>query len=307
MTVSSTSLPISRPADRRRRLRRAIRRSWPAYLLLLPFLIHFVVVVAYPFFYSIYLSFFQAGLNQTPRFVGLQNFVQVLGDGDFHAALGNTFYYGVFAVTGETIIPLAVAIILNEQLRGRLIFRTAYFLPVVMSWVVVSLIWSIIFDQQGVINGFLQAVGMTPQPFLANGTQAKWVIISSGVWKDMGYYMVIYLAALQGISTDLVEAAAIDGANKWQTIWHVTIPGVRPVIYFVVTIATIYSMQLFTQPYIMTQGGPLNATLSVVQLLYRTAFVQLDFGYGSAIATILFVILACLSFMNKKVNDWIAQ
>lgn len=307
MTVSSTSLPIGRSVNRRTRLRRSIRRSWPAYLLLLPFLIHFAVVVAYPFFYSIYLSFFQAGLNQTPRFVGLQNFAQALGDSNFRAALGNTFYYGVFAVTGETLIPLALAIILNGQLRGRLLFRTAYFLPVVMSWVVVSLMWSILFDQQGIINGFLQDVGLAQQPFLANGMQAKWVIIASGVWKDTGYYMIIYLAALQGVSTDLVEAAAIDGADGWRSIWHVTIPSLRPVIFFVVTIATIYSMQLFIQPYIMTQGGPLNATLSVVQLLYRTAFVQLDFGYGSAIATILFVILVFLSLLNKRVNDWIAQ
>jgi ABC-type sugar transport system permease subunit len=307
MSASSTGMLARRPLAHRRGIRRAIRRSWPAYLLLLPFLVHFVLVVAYPFLYSIYLSFFRAGLNTTPTFVGLSNFAQLFGDVDFRTALGNTFYYAVFAVIGDTIIPLAMAILLNEQLRGRIVFRMAYFLPVVTSWAVVSLIWSILFDQQGVVNGVLQAVGIPPQPFLANGTQAKWIIIAAGVWKNMGYYMVIYLAALQSVPRDIVEAAAIDGAGTWRSLWHVTIPSLRPVIYFVVTISTIYSMQLFTQPYIMTQGGPLNATLSVVLLLYRTAFVQLNFGYGSAMATVLFVILAALSFLNKKANDWITR
>jgi ABC-type sugar transport system permease subunit len=307
MSASSTGMLSGRPLAHRGGIRRAVRRSWPAYLLLLPFLVHFVLVVAYPFLYSIYLSFFQAGLNTTPTFVGLRNFAQLFGDVDFRTALGNTFYYAVFAVIGDTIIPLAMAIILNEQLRGRIVFRMAYFLPVVTSWAVVALIWSILFDQQGVINGLLQAVGVAPQPFLANGTQAKWIIIAAGVWKDMGYYMVIYLAALQSVPRDLVEAAAIDGAGKWRSLWHVTLPSLRPVIYFVITIATIYTMQFFTAPYIMTQGGPLNATLSVVQLLYRTAFVQLNFGYGSAMATVLFVILAALSFLNKKLNDWITR
>src|SRR5919197_1443011 len=197
MSASSTGMLTGRPAAHRGGIRRALRRRWPAYLFLLPFLVHFVVVVAYPFLYSIYLSFFQAGLNTAPRFVGLRNFAQLLGDVDFRTALGNTFYYAVFAVIGDTIIPLAMAIIVNQQLRGRILFRMAYFLPVVTSWVVVSLIWSILFDQQGVVNGLLQALGVAPQPFLANGTQAQWIIIAVGVWTNLGDYMATYLAALQ--------------------------------------------------------------------------------------------------------------
>jgi ABC-type sugar transport system permease subunit len=186
------------------------------------------------------------------------------------------------------------------------VFRTALFLPVVTSWVVVSLIWSMLFNQQGYANTLLQWIGFSPQPFLTSGSQAMWIIISMSVWKNLGYYMVIYLAALQGVSQELYDAAAVDGAGRWKQIWHIAIPALRPVIYFVVTISTIASMQLFTQSFIMTDGGPLNATLSIVQLLYRHAFVNLEFGYGSAIATFLLVVLVVLSLINKRVHDWIS-
>ena len=133
------------------------------------------------------------------------------------------------------------------------------------------------------------------------------LVMAVGVWKDLGYYMIIYLAALQAVPRELVEASAIDGASRWRSILHVTIPSLRPVTYFVASIATINAMQLFTQSYVMTQGGPLNATLSVVQLLYRDAFAQLDFGYGSAIGTVLLVLLIGLSIFYKWINDWISR
>jgi ABC-type sugar transport system permease subunit len=133
------------------------------------------------------------------------------------------------------------------------------------------------------------------------------IVMAVGVWKDLGYYMIIYLAALQAVPGELVEAAAIDGASRWRSIWHVTIPSLRPVTYFVASIATINAMQVFTQPYVMTNGGPLNATISVVQLLYRHAFEQLEFGYGSAIGTVLLIILVVLSLANKKLSDLVAR
>jgi ABC-type sugar transport system permease subunit len=286
---------------------KTLRRSRAAYLLLLPFLIHFVVVVAYPFLYSIYLSFFEAGLNEKPTFVGLRNFTTLLRDAEFHQALRNTFYFAVFVVIGDAILPLVLALVMNANLRARAFFRTAFFLPVITSWVVVSIIWTLLFARQGIINTLLHNIGLPTQPFLADGTQAMWIIIALSIWKNLGYYMVIYLAGLQGISQDLYDAAAVDGCDRWRSIWHVALPGLRPVIYFVVSISLIGSMQLFTQPFIMTNGGPLNATLSVVQLLYRKSFVELQFGYGSAIATVLLLILVVLSLANKKANDYLAS
>jgi putative chitobiose transport system permease protein len=304
--TAGLSVPIARPAPRRG-FGHSLRQSQAAYILLAPYLILFVVILAYPLLYSIYLSFFNATLNQAPAFVGLGNFATLFADGEFHLALRNTFYFALFAVVGETILPLMMALAMNERLPFRTAFRTAFFLPVVTSWVVVSLIWSMLFSQQGLVNSIISVVGFSPQPFFSDGGQAMWIIIAVSIWKNLGYYMVIYLAALQGVPQELYEAASIDGATRWRQIWHIAVPAVRPIIYFVLTISIISSMQLFTQPFIMTNGGPLDATLSIVMLLYRHAFVQLEFGYGSAIATFLLVLLVALSLINKRVHDLIVK
>jgi ABC-type sugar transport system permease subunit len=305
--TSTISLPARRSAQRGTEFGRTLRRSQAAYVLLSPYLLLFVLVLAYPLLYSIYLSLFDATLNRAPTFVGPGNFVQLFNDPEFHTALRNTFYFAFFAVLGETTLPLLMALAMNERLPFRVLFRTAFFLPVVTSWVVVSLIWSMLFAQQGLMNSVVQTLGFGPQPFFSNGGQAMWIIIALSVWKNLGYYMVIYLAALQGVPQELYDAAAVDGATKWRQLWHVAIPALRPVIYFVLTISIITSMQLFTQPFIMTNGGPLNATLSVVQLLYRHAFVDLQFGYGSAIATVLLVLLVALALINKRVHDLVVK
>jgi len=294
-------------ATRMQRLGKSIRKSRAAYLLMLPFLLHFIVVVAYPMFYSLYLSLTEAKLNSDPVFVGLDNFVDLSEDAEFKTAIGNTFYFAFFAVLGETVLSLIVALVMNQALRGRIIFRTAFFLPVATSWVIVSLMWSILFSRNGIVNIGLEWIGLSQQPFLGDGQQAMWIIILMSIWKNLGYYMVIYLAALQSVPRDLIDAASLDGAGPLRVIWNVTIPSIRPVIYFVLSIATIGSMQLFTQPFIMTNGGPLNATLSIVQLLYRKAFVELSFGYGSAIATVLLLLLIVLSLLNRRIGNLIAH
>ncbi len=305
--TTTVALPAQRAAPRGGAIGRTLRGSQPAYVLLAPYLVLFLVVLAYPLLYSIYLSFFDATLNRAPTFVGTDNFVRLFGDAEFLTALRNTFYFAFFAVIGETILPLLMALTMNEVLPLRTLFRTAFFLPVVTSWVVVSLIWSMLFAQQGLVNSVIQTLGFAPQPFFSNGGQAMWIIIAVSIWKNLGYYMVIYLAALQGVPQDLYDAASVDGASKWRQLWHVAVPQLRPVIYFVVTISIITSMQLFTQPFIMTNGGPLNATLSIVQLLYRHAFVDLEFGYGSAIATFLLVLLVGLALANKRVHDIVVR
>ncbi|MDQ6672926.1 MAG: sugar ABC transporter permease [Chloroflexota bacterium] len=295
--------PVSRGAD----LWLELKRSRAAYLLMLPFLLHFVVVVAYPFAYSVYLSFFDASLNRTPVFIGLGNFLRLAQDAQFRHALGNTAYFTLFAMIGETVLSLLVAFMMNEQLRGRLLLRTAFFLPVVTSWVIVSIMWSMLFAREGLINGALRVLGLPIQPFLASPVQAMWIIIALSVWKNVGYFMVIFLAGLQSVPQELYEAAALDGASRLRQMWHVAIPGLRPVIYFVVSISMITSAQLFVQPFIMTQGGPLDSTLSVVMLLYRKSFNDLEFGYGSAMGTVLLLILVGLSLANRKANAWLTR
>lgn len=307
MAVTVESVGRRQTRSREGSFARSLRKSQPAYILLSPYLILFVVVLAYPLLYSIYLSFFDATLNRAPTFVGAGNFIQLFADAEFYQALRNTFFFAIFVVVGETILPLLIALAMNERLPFRALFRTAFFLPVVCSWVVVSLIWALLFGQQGLVNTIIQSIGFAPQPFFSNGGQAMWILIATTVWRNLGYYMVIYLAALQGVPQDLYEAASVDGATRWRQLWHIAVPALRPVIYFVLTISLINSMQLFTQPYIMTNGGPLNATISIVQLLYRHAFVQLEFGYGSAIATFLLALLVALALINKRVHDLVVR
>jgi len=305
--ASAMSVPVVRPAPRGRRVARTLRQSQAAYMLLAPFLLLFILVLAYPLLYSLYLSVFDATLNKAPAFVGDGNFAHLAVDGEFLTALRNTAFFTVFVVVGETVLPLFMAIAMNEYIPFRTLLRTAYFLPVVTSWVVVSLIWSMLFAQQGLVNEIIQTVGVSPQPFFSDSGQAMSIVIAVSIWKNLGYYMVIYLAALQGVPQELFEAAAVDGASKWRQTWHVAIPSLRPVIYFVLTITIIRSMQVFEQSFIMTNGGPLNATLSLVQLLYRHAFVNLEFGYGSAIATFLLVVLVALALLNRRVHELIVQ
>ena len=305
--TSAISVPVAQPARRGTQIGRTFRESRTAYMLLAPFLILFLLVLAYPLLYSLYLSFFNATLNKAPTFVGDGNFAQLATDADFLTALRNTVFFTVFVVIGETVLPLFLAIAMNEHLPFRTFLRTTYFLPVVTSWVVVSLIWSMMFSQQGLVNGFIAAVGFSPEPFLSDAGQAMGIIIAVSIWKNLGYYMVIYLAALQGVPQELYEAAAVDGASKIRQTWHIAIPALRPVIYFVFTITIIRSMQVFEQSFIITNGGPLNATLMLVVLLYRHAFVNLEFGYGSAIAAFLLVVLVALALLNRRVHDFLVQ
>ncbi|MBV9581635.1 MAG: sugar ABC transporter permease [Chloroflexi bacterium] len=305
--TSAISVAVPRTASRGAQIGRTWRESRTAYILLAPFLVLFILVLAYPLLYSLYLSFFNATLNKTPTFVGVDNFAQLVTDPDFLTALRNTVFFTVFVVIGETVLPLFLAIAMNEHLPFRTFLRTTYFLPVVTSWVVVSLIWSMMFSQQGLVNGFIAVAGLSPQPFLSDAGQAMGIIIAVSIWKNLGYYMVIYLAALQGVPQELYEAASVDGANRLRQTWHIAIPALRPVIYFVFTITIIRSMQVFEQAFIITNGGPLNATLSVVMLLYRHAFVNLEFGYGSAIAAFLLVVLVALALLNRRVHDFLVQ
>src|SRR5262249_20764483 len=159
-------------------------------------------------------------LNQDPTFVGLDNYTRLISDGEFHQALLNTFYYTAVVVVALIVLPLLLAIAMNAALPLRSLFRVAIFLPVITSTVVVSLIWSILFNPGGIVNQLLSTAHLPQQPFLADGKHAMAVIMGLGAWQGLGYFMIIYLAALQGVPREQVEAAAIDGANRWQSVWH---------------------------------------------------------------------------------------
>jgi lactose/L-arabinose transport system permease protein len=271
------------------------------YLFVAPAVILFAVFMVYPIFASLLLSF-QVREGGAFVFSGLENYARLFQDRLFYTALTNTFIILVVQVPIMLIISLFLAVLLNSGL-GKLtgVFRVAFFLPAVTSLVAASIVFFILLNQDfGLINYLLGLVGVDPLPWLNNGFWAKVSIILLMTWRWTGYNMVIYLAGLQGIPDELYEAAAVDGAGRWRRFISITVPQLRPVILFTVVLSTIGTLQLFDEPYVLTNGGPNNATLTIVMYLYENGFRFFDFGYASAIAYVLVVLIAVLSYLQIR-------
>ncbi len=303
--MANTTLAIPRAAtfSRRADLWVELKRSRAAYLLMLPFLLHFAVVVAYPFAYSVYLSFFDASLNRPPVFIGLGNFVRLAQDAQFRHSLGNTAYFTVFAMIGETILSLLVAFMMNEQLRGRLVLRTAFFLPVVTSWVIVSIMWSMLFAREGLVNGALRAVGLPIRSLITNADTALWAIAVADTWEWFPFTLLMMLAALQMVPREPIEAAQIDGASQWQIATRIIAPLLKPTILFLSIISVLRAFQVFNPIYAMTLGGPAQKTETITFFIFDQFFQQVNVGYGAAIAMLLFVILFVITLIQLRLGE----
>ncbi len=272
-----------------------VRQAWIGSFFLLPFLIHFSIFVIYPFFSTIFTSFTnQDMLTMQNAYVGIKNYVDVMKDSLFLRSLSNTIFYVLIDGTGVVVFGLAMALVLNMKIKGISFFRTAYYIPVLVDWVIVSLVFMFILDPSfGLLNYFLRLLSIPAQRFLTDPKQALWIITISSIWKGVGYYAVFYLAALQDVPIELKEAAQIDGANKVQSFFKITLPQIMPVSLFVILMAFIGSLKGFDQFYIMTKGGPARSTTTIMYYFYETAFGFLKTGKGSSIAVIftLFVFL----------------
>ena len=237
-----------------------------------------------------------------PRFLGGDNFGRLVRDPAFHNALRNTLLYTLGTVFPSVALALVLAIFLNRKLKARAWFRSAVFAPVVTSTVALSLVWSWIYHPQaGLLNAGLAALGIGPIRWLANPETALWAIVGMSVWKSAGYNMVLFLAGLQQIPRQLAEAAQVDGAAGWRLHRDVTLPLLRPTLFFVLVVATIDAMQVFTQVDVMTQGGPARSTEMVVSYLVHRAFRTYEMGYASAIAWALFVVVVGLTLAQGRV------
>jgi len=268
-----------------------------AYLCLLPWLIGFLAFVVGPMLFSLGLSFYESDLLTTNYFVGLDNYQELFQEELFWQSLKVTFIYAFAAVPLGTALALSIATLLNQKIAGLGVWRTIYYLPTVISGVAVSLLWLQIFNPRaGLINNFLSLFGIQGPAWLYDSTWALPSLIIMSVW-GVGANILLYLAGLQSIPTPLYEAATIDGANAWHRFRHVTIPMLSPTIFFNVTISLIGAFQFFTQPLLMTKGGPNNATLSMVLFLYNKAFKQIRFGYASALAWVLFAIIISFTLL----------
>jgi len=274
--------------------------SAPALLLLIVFLL-------VPFLMAFGLAFTDQRLIPNPnlptRFVGLRNFVRLLDDETFHRALLNNFLFAAIVVPLQTSLALLLAVVVNQKLRFTNVFRTIYFSPVVTTMVVVAIIWTFLYNPgEGLINAFIQAISLNhlgPYDWLTNTKLAFPAIMLLSIWQGVGFQMVIYLAGLQDIPNELYEAAQVDGANRWQQFWNVTLPQLRNTTIFVVIATTILAFKLFDQVWVMTKGGPQEATMTTMIMVYREGFKQLKVGYASAISVVFFLIVLGVSLLQR--------
>jgi len=289
-----------------------LERHW-GLVLSAPFIGGLLLFSLGPILAALSLAFFRWDNLTPPEFVGLANWKRLFADPLFWKALGNTLYFVVGTVPTGVVFSLLLALLVNVPLRGIGLFRTLYFTPVVTSTVAVALVWTWFYDSNyGVFNFLIERafelVGLPPPKGIAwlnDPRTAMPAIMAMSVWKGLGYNMVIFLAALQNVPRDLYEAASIDGANRIRQFWHITLPGISPVLFFVVVTSLIGSFQVFDQVYIMARDGrPANSTLTLVYYLYQNAFRHLDMGYactiGMALFTILGVITAFQMFTQKR-------
>mgnify|MGYP000950196957 FL=1 len=279
------------------------------YVLLAPAVIWVLVFSIWPFLNTIYLSFTNARPLRTPEFTGLTNYVQLFADERFRYAVVTSLLYVVICVPLLTFLPLFLALLVQRNVPGISLFRTTYYFPVIASVVVVGIIWSWLFDSRGLVNETFQFLGLTQSPvnFLIN----RWLIIVSAalltVWKGLGYYMVIYLAALGNVSKELHEAAAIDGAGWWRRFWNVTVPGVRGAMMLISALITVAAIRVFTEIYVLTNGsgGPGGQAQSLVMLIQQTGKgLNGNLGFASAVSVILFLLtigpLLFVAWINQK-------
>lgn len=293
-----------------------LRDNLTAYAFLAPFLVIFLTFLFYPIFYSLYLSFHRVtdlyDVFGQMKFVGLDNFVRLMHDGQFWWSLLMTIYYGALVIPLGIIVSLILALLLNNRLPFRSLFRSAYFMPYVLDMFVVGLVWVLIYSPHfGVLNRLFMLFGIDTfleKGFLGNPLSAMPAVALANVLKGSGFGMVLYLAAMGSISPSLYEAASIDGAGGWQRFRAITFPLLKPVTLFMIIIGVIAALNAFAEIYAMTEGGPnvevggraLGATWVTGYYLFRTFYVSLKLGYAAAISCVLLILTLIISLVNMR-------
>ena len=290
--------PLPPPRRRRSALRR--RNTLIAWTFILPNFVGFAALTLVPVITLFYMSFTDWNIFGTANWVGLENFSRLLGDGSFHVALWNTIYYSLLHIPLTIVVALGLALLLNNKLRGVAFFRTAAFFPYITSIVAIAVVWNLLFSPEyGPINEFLRFVGIqNPPGWLTSPEWAMPAVVIVSTWRDMGYYMILFLAGLQTVPRELHEAARVDGANVVQRFVNVTLPCLRPTMFFVVVILTINSLKIFDLILVMTDGGPGQSTLVLSQFIYEKGFEESQFGYASAASVALFFLCITVTIIQ---------
>jgi ABC-type sugar transport system permease subunit len=285
----------------RHRRRRISRQTVVAYAFLAPSLILFLIFRHGPAVFSLFLSLFDWTMVDDPEFVGTKNFTTLANDDIFWKALWNTVKYTLYAVPPDIVIALILAVLLNQQLRGMRLFRLAYFIPVVTSGALVAIVWRWLYQPRGIFNGLLMDIGLEPQRWLSDPGLVLPSIAAMSVWKHVGFNMLILLAGLQSIPSEIEEAARIDGAGRLRIFFNITLPLLRPVLVLCTILTTIGAFQMFDAAYVMTGGGPFYSSTTLVYYIYQRAFEQYQMGYGATIAFVLFLIILAVTLIQRRV------
>ncbi len=292
---------VARPRSR-------LKGEWVAgYLFLLPSFLSVVVFLLFPLGMGVAVSFTEWSTLQAPKFIGLANYDHLIHDQRVGISLLNTAYYALLLVPLDLVLPLLLALAMNQKIKGIVAFRTFFFMPVVTSMVAVALIWRWLYNSEyGLLNTLLYGLGLQPVGWLTEPAWAMPSIVLMTAWKGAGYNMILYLAGLQGISEQYYEAAKIDGANGFEQFRYITVPALTPTMFFILVMTLIGAFQVFDSVYMMTGGGPGTATLTVVYHIYNNAFQTFSMGYAAAIAWLLFGIIFLITFVQIKVGrSWV--
>jgi ABC-type sugar transport system permease subunit len=294
------------PSPRRRRSKLALRNTLIGWSFILPNFIGFAALTLVPVIVLFYMSLTNWNIFGNAQFIGLDNFTKLIGDNSFRVAFLNTLYYSVMHIPLTIVVSLGLALLLNNKLRGVAFFRTAAFFPYITSIVAIALVWNLLLSPEyGPVNEILRFLGLqNPPGWLTSADWAMPGVVIVSTWRDMGYYMVLFLAGLQTVPRELHEAARVDGASAIQRFFNVTLPCLRPTMFFVTVMLTINSFKIFDLILVMTEGGPGQSTLVISQFIYRKGFEENQFGYASAAAVVLFflcILVTIAQFLwNKK-------
>lgn len=282
------SLPGTRTAARPFTLTYANRLRLAGFLFVLPALLHFTLFKFYPMAQALLLSLFRYDLTSAPEFTGLGNYQALWENPLFHQALGVSAKYTLGVAIPEWFLALGLALLLNRAMPGRGLIRLAYFLPIAMSQIVVALVWKFLYHPHGLVNGLLATVGIGRVNWLSEEVTALPALIAIGVWRGVPLFAVVYLAGLQAIPRDYYEAAAMDGAGAWPRFRWITLPLLRPTMLFVMVMSLLMAMKVFTNPLVMTEGGPNGTTRVLPYFIYETGFAFFRMGEAAAASSVLF-------------------
>ncbi len=294
------ALPRQRTAARSFALSIERRLRWTGFLFVLPALLHIALFKFYPMAQALLLSFFRYDLMSPPRFAGLGNYRALYENPLFQQSLGVSVKYTLGVAVPEWFLALALALLLNRAMPGRGVIRLAYFLPIAMSQIVVALVWKFLYHPHGLVNSLLAMAGIGRINWLSEEATALPALIAIGVWRGVPLFAVVYLAGLQAIPNEYYEAAAMDGAGPWQRFRHITLPLLLPTILFVVVISLLMAMKVFTNPLVMTEGGPNGTTRVLPYFIYETGFAFFRMGEAAAASSILFALAFALTVVQFR-------